>query len=1331
MSSPFDVVIDLVDKSLSTIKEVKINHQGCESLARKIRSTLRIVLQLDDIPYDSSMAISIELVKDALKEAQDTIDECCQTSLFSRLLYHENHDVALKNAISKLENACAQIPLAQAEKCSDVQTTLIDLPSQLNHMKFEQTAAMAHQVQELRDVLERGFFQKREQLAEVKELVQKLIAKHIKTKEIKAQTDLLMKEVLGMRKEKEAQMDYELNQVIAAMHESMKAVSKTKDRLEDFKDGLLCPISKDTMEDPVILKETGNTYDRSSIQEWFDIGHSKDPLTNVQISSKELVPDLVLQDVCLTILGKPRNSTNTNEPNTKEPASPFEPGLYEGYGRCTSDASTLLVQQMIIFEPNREVLGCSLYKKENTKEQEINVQIGSGHWDGKRLKLHYKDDWYNFSGNLDLIFNQGEYILKWNGRMSTRQGHSQTNDSAFLYRSPSVVMSINLHPGIYQLENAFFNTNKNVTYKAKVMVSLHTNWKVEGWMWLKATTPHPNFEGKILGGKWSYEGSLDFNVVFDQKENSAESQTKPKCKLNGFEILGKITQDEDSSHFSFNAMIAKKSNEETNPSEESYYVPLDGLESLEFLCIRKASTPWNHTHQDPLKVVQTSRNCEVKLVQDIINTTAELNLGFLPYNQDAMNRLSIYTASQQNLIDIFKVLISNGASVHSSDKKGWSLLHLASFYNSINIINDLIAKGTIIELRDGDEWTPLHLASQNNSIGAVKVLIANGVSVEVQNKDGWNSLHIASQNNSIDVVKELIAKGANIKLQDKDGNTALHIGSSNDSIATVKELITNCATIDSQNKDGASPLHCASQQNNIDIAKELIINGADVNLENMNGDSPLYIVSKHNYIDIAKELIANSAELDHQNKDGWTPLHVASQHNSIEVSKELIANGADINHQSKDGSSPLHIATQHNSVDIIKELIAKRAYINLQDKDGWTPLHIAIHNDSIDIAKRLLDARAVIDIQNNNGSSPLHLAMQNNNIPLVKELIAKGAYLDFQDNHGRTLLHMVLQKNMVDIFMDIIERGINVDLQDNDGHSPLHIASQNNTIKVVKELIAIWAKINVQDNDGQTPLHIAIENNYLELVKKLIASEAEVNIQNENGISPLHIASQNNSADVAKELIARGAKLNLQNKNGASPLYVASQMNSIDVAKELIAHGANINLQEKNGASPLYIALQMNSIDVAKELIAHGANIDLQRKDGCSPLCIASQNNSIDVAKELIAHGANVDLQEKNGASPLYIASQMNSIDVAKELIAHGANIDLQNKNGASPLHIASSCGQVTIVKVLLDNGAKKETKNNEGKTPFDVVCSNKSFGPYAKDVRQELFSLLNTFFIS
>ncbi|XP_022749494.1 U-box domain-containing protein 29-like [Durio zibethinus] len=54
-----------------------------------------------------------------------------------------------------------------------------------------------------------------------------------------------------------------------------------------------CPISLDIMKSPVSLC-TGITYDRSSIQQWFDSGHDTCPATMQVLSSKDFVPNLTL-----------------------------------------------------------------------------------------------------------------------------------------------------------------------------------------------------------------------------------------------------------------------------------------------------------------------------------------------------------------------------------------------------------------------------------------------------------------------------------------------------------------------------------------------------------------------------------------------------------------------------------------------------------------------------------------------------------------------------------------------------------------------------------------------------------------------------------------------------------------------------------------------------------------------------------------------------------------------------------------------------------------------------------------------------------------------------
>jgi hypothetical protein len=55
-------------------------------------------------------------------------------------------------------------------------------------------------------------------------------------------------------------------------------------------DSFRCHITQDVMVDPVIVTETGHTYERSAIEQWLRT-HNTDPFTNMQLSSNNLIPN--------------------------------------------------------------------------------------------------------------------------------------------------------------------------------------------------------------------------------------------------------------------------------------------------------------------------------------------------------------------------------------------------------------------------------------------------------------------------------------------------------------------------------------------------------------------------------------------------------------------------------------------------------------------------------------------------------------------------------------------------------------------------------------------------------------------------------------------------------------------------------------------------------------------------------------------------------------------------------------------------------------------------------------------------------------------------------
>lgn len=70
---------------------------------------------------------------------------------------------------------------------------------------------------------------------------------------------------------------------------------KKKEELQNsLEDNFMCPISYEIMRDPVMLLETGITYERKKIEEWLST-HNTCPKTQMELKSKALKPNIALK----------------------------------------------------------------------------------------------------------------------------------------------------------------------------------------------------------------------------------------------------------------------------------------------------------------------------------------------------------------------------------------------------------------------------------------------------------------------------------------------------------------------------------------------------------------------------------------------------------------------------------------------------------------------------------------------------------------------------------------------------------------------------------------------------------------------------------------------------------------------------------------------------------------------------------------------------------------------------------------------------------------------------------------------------------------------------
>ena len=61
-------------------------------------------------------------------------------------------------------------------------------------------------------------------------------------------------------------------------------------------DSFQCPLTMEVMRDPVFTAD-GQTYERTEIEKWFALGNRTSPLTGEELSSTNLLPNIVLRTV--------------------------------------------------------------------------------------------------------------------------------------------------------------------------------------------------------------------------------------------------------------------------------------------------------------------------------------------------------------------------------------------------------------------------------------------------------------------------------------------------------------------------------------------------------------------------------------------------------------------------------------------------------------------------------------------------------------------------------------------------------------------------------------------------------------------------------------------------------------------------------------------------------------------------------------------------------------------------------------------------------------------------------------------------------------------------
>ena len=173
------------------------------------------------------------------------------------------------------------------------------------------------------------------------------------------------------------------------------------------------------------------------------------------------------------------------------------------------------------------------------------------------------------------------------------------------------------------------------------------------------------------------------------------------------------------------------------------------------------------------------------------------NVSNLVSTEDERNQQPIHHTARTGSVEIFNLLMSNGAKINGQNSFGWQPLHIATAYGHLALVQRLLQEAANIEEKLGSSsikkdqthkmvedgyWAearwpyigsrPLHLACEYGYYHIASHLISKGAKMESTCSEGWQPLHHATYTGSSTLVEMLLESGVYPHATTNEGKTA-------------------------------------------------------------------------------------------------------------------------------------------------------------------------------------------------------------------------------------------------------------------------------------------------------------------------------------------------------------------------------------------------------------------------------------------------------------------------------------------------------------------------------------------------------------------------------
>lgn len=606
------------------------------------------------------------------------------------------------------------------------------------------------------------------------------------------------------------------------------------------------------------------------------------------------------------------------------------------------------------------------------------------------------------------------------------------------------------------------------------------------------------------------------------------------------------------------------------------------LEGARLLLQKTKKLPKDRADMTPLHYA--AREGHVLFVQEFCR------FGIDDQNSDGRTALSL--ASARGHCQVIAALLDGGAK-QLPDNEGKAPLHYATECNKFEAATLLVQRSASIHSTTKKDWTVLHYAART-SLELCRLFLDNRVKIDAVSDEGMTCLHNAILAGLDDCVKLLFLHGASPRIAYR-GDPVIQLIYQYKWFALIEEQRT---------KDefaAAFEIELPKFENKFDVVgcMELALSkGAKIDAVNRRGETLLHLACKDGDQPMAEFCLDRGADVNKRSQTSTTALHLASIKGSASVCELLLRKGAEIDARDRHGRTSLHLAVEHRRGAVVTLLIGQHASVLSQDAQGKSALHILCQSgESFEIcetiASQLLQAGASIAALDRAGKTPLHSPQLNGQ--LLSKLAERAEHIDAEDRMGFSPLDVACQLGRTALITHFFSLGADPERVNNLGLKPLEMVPQNKTTCLI-ELFNDFAHIK---KFFSTHTANDMQNRYLCYGGLYLGTFLlNLGITSFLGMPLLALPLQllvPNGKDVAKDVYADYSQVRAELRNGSSrdiaralPKFIEDvyvRQNELKFLLQELRNNPNLLIMHcDNDANPLEVAFLFGDFVLMQKL---------------------------------------------------------------------------------------------------------------------------------------------------